>query len=298
MPFYDLYLSPFRCSKLCSRSNYPYYGLKMSQCFCGNKLPDQHYKEERQHCNQICAGDHNAKCGRNINGAAVWSVYSIYKIGTADPCASHANRFIADPEDTTCKKYIHCNNGKSTAPRSCSDGLLFNPDLFHCDHYSCEKTSTVGTRMDSPANVTDSPADFVIETRYPEGVRGTKPKLLMAKEEPVTFSCTSTEPWQTCLWKRPNSDELCGIFSDDPQKSCSGRWGSGSGNEWIVINSSPNMCTLFGVTQDMDAGEWSCELRSKPILDDHNIYEYDQQGCRQELENTYLSQVKKYLGCQ
>ena len=119
--------------------------------------------------------------------------------------------------------------------------------------------------------------DFVIQTRYPEGAQGAEPTLLMAKEEPVTFSCTSTEPWQTCLWKRPNSGEPCGIFSDDPQKSCSGRWGSGTGNEWIVRQLSPNTCTLSGVTHDMDAGEWNCELRSKPILNDHNVYEYDQQ---------------------
>ena len=119
--------------------------------------------------------------------------------------------------------------------------------------------------------------DFVIENRYPEGARGAEPTLLMAKEEPVTFSCTSTEPWQTCLWKRPNSGEPCGIFSDDPQKSCSGRWGTASGNEWIVRQLSPNTCTLSGVTHDMDAGDWNCELRSKPILNDHNVYEYDQQ---------------------
>ena len=129
----------------------------------------------------------------------------------------------------------------------------------------------------SPADGTDSPADFVIVTRYPQGVHGAKPTLLMAEEEPVTFSCTSTQPWQTCLWKRPNSDEPCGMFSDDPQKSCSGRWGSGLDNGWIVRQSLPDTCTLSGVTHDMDAGEWSCELRSKPIFNDHYVYEYDQQ---------------------
>ena len=130
------------------------------------------------------------------------------------------------------------------------------------------------TRGVAPAPSARS-GDFEIQTRYPEGAHGTEPVLLMAKEEPVTFSCTSTEPWQTCLWKRPNSGEPCGIFSDDPQKSCSRVWGSGTGNEWTARQLSPNTCTLSGVTHDMDAGEWNCELRSKPTPS--NIYEYDQQ---------------------
>ena len=103
----------------------------------------------------------------------------------------------------------------------------------------------------------------------------------MAKDEPVTFSCTSTEPWYTCLWKRPNSEEPCGIFSEDPQKPCSSRWGTNTGKEWTLRQTTPNTCTLEGVTDGMDGGQWNCELRSKPIPNGH--YEDDQQFFHLEL---------------
>ncbi len=60
-------------------------------------------------------------------------------------------------------------------------------------------------------------------------------------------------------------------------KSCSGVWGFGSGNEWSLRKTSPTTCVLSGVTHDMDNGEWNCELQSKPILNEHNVYESDQE---------------------
>ena len=132
----------------------------------------------------------------------------------------------------------------------------------------------------------DNDGDFIIKTRYPEGAPGEVPTLQVAKVQFVIFSCKTTEPWQTCLWERPGTDERCGIFSDDRQKSCRG-WGSDNiGNEWIARQVSPYNCTLSGLIKDglihdEDEGEWSCEMRSKPILG--GIYKYDQQFFNLEL---------------
>ena len=57
--------------------------------------------------------------------------------------------------------------------------------------------------------------EFAIFDRYPQGANGAYPTMTIAKEVPVTFSCTSTEPWHVCRWMRPDSGDPCGIFSDD-----------------------------------------------------------------------------------
>ena len=120
--------------------------------------------------------------------------------------------------------------------------------------------------------------EFKISDRYPNGVSGEYPEMLMTPGAPVTFQCTSTLEWNVCRWKRPNSDKPCGIFSEDFDKSCNSGWSTSAGGEgWTVKKVSENECSITGVISDMDQGEWNCELQSKPILNEHNVYENDQQ---------------------
>jgi hypothetical protein len=119
--------------------------------------------------------------------------------------------------------------------------------------------------------------EFTIFERYPQGAQGVEPTLVISKGVLVTFSCSSTLSWHICRWKRPNSQEPCGILSDTASKSCSVVWGTGTGNEWTARKISPTTCTLTGVIHDMDNGEWNCEMQSKPILNEDNLYKADQQ---------------------
>lgn len=118
--------------------------------------------------------------------------------------------------------------------------------------------------------------EFTITERFPPGVGSETPQYLLALDEEVTYSCTSTLPWAVCMWKRPSSAEPCGMFSDVSGKDCSVIWGLSDNHGWMVKKQTSTTCTITGKTHEMDAGEWNCELRSKPILNEHNVYENDQ----------------------
>ena len=89
----------------------------------------------------------------------------------------------------------------------------------------------------------------------------------MSPNEPITFQCTSSIPWNVCRWKRPNSQEPCGILDDDQRKPCDKPevWGSVEGGRgWTAEKSSDYTCTLSTQSlSDADAGDWHCELISK-----------------------------------
>ncbi len=126
-----------------------------------------------------------------------------------------------------------------------------------------------------------SAGEFMISERHPAGLRDEAPASLVAPEMEVTYWCESSLPWHVCRWKRPDSTDPCGIFSDDVDgKSCSAVWKSSSG--WRVRKEGDLRCSVTGIVSHMDEGEWNCELQSKPLLDEHNVYESDQQYFRLE----------------
>ena len=57
---------------------------------------------------------------------------------------------------------------------------------------------------------------FSIVDRYPkltmESDNSKLAQLMIKEQVGVEFQCTSNQEWNICLWKRPNSDDSCGIF--------------------------------------------------------------------------------------
>ena len=58
----------------------------------------------------------------------------------------------------------------------------------------------------------------------------------------------SSLPFKVCLWKHPNSQDPCGILSDDlGGKSCNAAWNGAEGGEgWVAKLGSDRECTLTG----------------------------------------------------
>ncbi len=138
-----------------------------------------------------------------------------------------------------------------------------------------EKSRSVASDSSAPEMRS---GQFIIVDRYPDGLEGETPTMLMAPEERVTFSCKSSLVWDICRWKRPNSVEPCGMFNDGDSKSCNGLWGSvDGGSGWEIRHKDDLTCEITGTASEFDAGEWNCELQSKPILNDNEMYEHDQE---------------------
>lgn len=58
--------TPEYCSSICFKNGYAYSGVtKMSECYCGNKSPDENvnHKLDDKECNSKCTGDVNQFCG-------------------------------------------------------------------------------------------------------------------------------------------------------------------------------------------------------------------------------------------
>ena len=54
-------------------------------------------------------------------------------------------------------------------------------------------------------------------------LRGTYPasgSILIAPDQRVTLSCTTSTPWLDCKWKHPKFKEPCSIFSDTNSRTC------------------------------------------------------------------------------
>ncbi len=62
-----------------------------------------------------------------------------------------------------------------------------------------------------------NPGEFQVVQRYPAppngGGGGSQiPEMLLKPGVSVTFSCQTSTPWNVCRWKRPDSDEPCGVI--------------------------------------------------------------------------------------
>lgn len=121
---------------------------------------------------------------------------------------------------------------------------------------------------------------FRIVDRHPQANSGQAPEMILAEGVSVTFSCTSSTPWGMCQWKHPNSQDACGLFFNDQLgRACRIFWPNfPSSGEWTVKAKSQTECIIQGTNVlPSDTGEWNCELRSKPIIEEHNTYESGQE---------------------
>ena len=113
---------------------YTYFALDGGHCRCGKNLPceiDRKWKkQDESHCNRVCGGDPNAKCGRRPERGISVNVYNVYK----DPCQNYPYQLtdIADPYDPSCRRWIECSNGVFKQSGSCNSTERFNPDELRC----------------------------------------------------------------------------------------------------------------------------------------------------------------------
>ena len=55
---------------------------------------------------------------------------------------------------------------------------------------------------------------FSIDERYPVGVAGETPSILLERGKHVNFSCSSLDDFNACQWRGPFSGRDCQIFGE------------------------------------------------------------------------------------